>query len=386
MQMLEVARPWGQLMDMNDKLLSLVASIYDASLDESQWNEVLDRVVAYAGGQAGGLVSCRRTGEIEIAHAVGVEAPFVQSYIEGYESIDPSRNIRYSEIGRVYSAADWTPIDEFRSSRFYREWAHPQGLEDGANVLLTKSATMISYVSVMAAGGLVDSAMRVALSQLAPHLRRAIAINQELLHQGSIAASSVQALEALKTALLLLDPQGHVLHANASGRDFLDQNDVLRSVHGRLVAVDPRVNRTLQQTLAASALGGGATAGESSAIVIPAANGTRYVGHALPLTAGRRRLIGNAFEASVALFVSRASLDPIPGTELIQRIFKLTPTELRVLLAVVDIGGVPDVARSLDVAETTVKTHLSKIFAKTDTKRQIDLVRLVAAFSPPVKT
>ncbi|WP_215491533.1 LuxR C-terminal-related transcriptional regulator, partial [Acinetobacter baumannii] len=90
------------------------------------------------------------------------------------------------------------------------------------------------------------------------------------------------------------------------------------------------------------------------------------VGHFLPLTAGLRMGIGNACEAAVALFVSRASLDPIPGTELIQRIFKLTPTELRVLLAIVDIGGVPDVARSLDVAETTVKTHLSKIFAKTD--------------------
>ncbi|MDH6258472.1 LuxR C-terminal-related transcriptional regulator [Bradyrhizobium sp. BR13661] len=383
--MREVARLVNELMDTDNKLLSIVTSIYDAALDDSRWNEVLDRVVTFTGGRAGGLVSFRPTGEIEFAQGIGFAAPFVQSYIENYGSIDPARTVRYAEIGQVLTAEDWAPIDHFRSSRFYREWARPQGLEDGVNVLLTRSATSISHISVSKAGSLVDGAMRDAMSRLVPHLRRAIAINQKLRHEGAVAASSIQAIEALRTALFLLDPRGHILHANASGRDILDQNNVLRSMQGRVVTVDPRVNRTFQQALAASAPGGRTTPGESTAVVLRAADGTHYVGHFLPLTAGLRMVIGNAFEASVALFVSRASLDPIPGTELIQRIFKLTPTELRVLLAIVDIGGVPDVARSLDVAETTVKTHLSKIFAKTDTKRQPDLVRLVAAFSPPIK-
>lgn len=49
------------------------------------------------------------------------------------------------------------------------------------------------------------------------------------------------------------------------------------------------------------------------------------------------------------------------------------------------IGGVPDVARRMGIAETTIKTHLARIFTKTGTKRQADLVRLVAAFTPPIK-
>jgi regulatory LuxR family protein len=52
---------------------------------------------------------------------------------------------------------------------------------------------------------------------------------------------------------------------------------------------------------------------------------------------------------------------------------------------IVEIGGVPDVARSMGLAETTIKTHLARIFTKTGTKRQADLVRLVAAFTPPNK-
>jgi len=65
--------------------------------------------------------------------------------------------------------------------------------------------------------------------------------------------------------------------------------------------------------------------------------------------------------------------------------YKLTPSELRVLLAIVDIGGVPEVAAALGVAVTTVKTHLSPlVLKKTGVARQADLVKLVAGFSTPL--
>jgi DNA-binding CsgD family transcriptional regulator len=70
--------------------------------------------------------------------------------------------------------------------------------------------------------------------------------------------------------------------------------------------------------------------------------------------------------------------------DIIAETYRLTPTELRVLNALVDIGGVPDVAAALGVAETTVKTHLGRLFAKTGTRRQAELVKLVAGFAMPV--
>jgi DNA-binding CsgD family transcriptional regulator len=60
------------------------------------------------------------------------------------------------------------------------------------------------------------------------------------------------------------------------------------------------------------------------------------------------------------------------------------PTELRVLLAIVEVGGVPEVAEALGIGEATVKTHLHRLFAKTETTRQAELVKLVAAFSNPL--
>jgi DNA-binding CsgD family transcriptional regulator len=55
-----------------------------------------------------------------------------------------------------------------------------------------------------------------------------------------------------------------------------------------------------------------------------------------------------------------------------------------VLLAIVEVGGVPQVATALGVAESTVKTHLSRLFVKTGTGRQADLVKIVAGFATPL--
>jgi DNA-binding CsgD family transcriptional regulator len=53
-------------------------------------------------------------------------------------------------------------------------------------------------------------------------------------------------------------------------------------------------------------------------------------------------------------------------------------------MMIVQIGGVPEVAPVLGISETTVKTHLQRIFAKTETTRQADLVKLVASYMSPV--
>jgi DNA-binding CsgD family transcriptional regulator len=82
--------------------------------------------------------------------------------------------------------------------------------------------------------------------------------------------------------------------------------------------------------------------------------------------------------------VHKASLDSPAPPEVIARTYKLTPTELRVLLAVVEVGGAPEVADALGVAETTVKFHLRRLFDKTGVRRQADLVKLVAGFSSPL--
>jgi DNA-binding CsgD family transcriptional regulator len=90
--------------------------------------------------------------------------------------------------------------------------------------------------------------------------------------------------------------------------------------------------------------------------------------------------------ASAATLASHdiAALNLPSPPEAIVDEFKLTPRELRVLFAIVEVGGVPEVAEVLGVSAATVRTHLARLFDKTGTSRQADLVKLVAAFSNPL--
>lgn len=66
-----------------------------------------------------------------------------------------------------------------------------------------------------------------------------------------------------------------------------------------------------------------------------------------------------------------------PSTATLQRMFGLTPAEANLALAIAQ-GGTPDkIAASRRVSRTTVRSQLARVFAKTQTGRQAELVRLL---------
>jgi len=70
---------------------------------------------------------------------------------------------------------------------------------------------------------------------------------------------------------------------------------------------------------------------ERLALPLIGQDGERYIAHALPLTSGTRRRAGIIYTAVAALFVRKAALAMSSRSEVIGKVFKLTPTELRVL-------------------------------------------------------
>lgn len=57
----------------------------------------------------------------------------------------------------------------------------------------------------------------------------------------------------------------------------------------------------------------------------------------------------------------------------------LTPTEVKVVLHLVDGGTVGSCAEALAVAESTIRSHLKAVFAKTGVTRQAHLSSLLKA-------
>ncbi len=67
-----------------------------------------------------------------------------------------------------------------------------------------------------------------------------------------------------------------------------------------------------------------------------------------------------------------------PSLESIAKRYRLTPGEVRVLDTLLKVSGVKAMAAVLGLSQATVRTHLHNLFQKTGTRRQSDLVKLVA--------
>ena len=71
------------------------------------------------------------------------------------------------------------------------------------------------------------------------------------------------------------------------------------------------------------------------------------------------------------------------GVDAVAAAFNLTPAEIRTLERLLGGSSPAEIADELGVALPTVRTHLSNIFAKTGTARQLDLVLMAVQLTTP---
>ena len=371
----------------DQELSNLIGEIYDAALDQSLWLDVLGAAADFVGGCGAGLFSKDATATTGgLCYAAGIERRYQASYFDKYIALDPATTGQlFAEIEEPMATADFMPYGQFMETRFYREWVRPQGLVDFVSAVLDKSATGVAMFEVFRheRNGVVDAQARHRMRLIVPHIRRAVRIGRLLELKAAEAATFADTLDGLSAGICLVGADGRIVHSNAAAHAILGAGDILRVVGGRLVARDAQVDRTLRDLFAAAAQGDGAPGSKGIAVPLTGRDGERYVVHALPLTSSARRRLGVAY-AAAALFIRKASAVASARPEILGKIFKLTPTEARVLLAIVEVGGVPEVAAALGVAETTIKTHLSRLFEKTGATRQADLVKLVAGYATPL--
>jgi DNA-binding CsgD family transcriptional regulator len=370
------------------KLFRLIGDIYDAALDRARWGDALGKAARFIGGPSAALYSKNVNGEHSALDCFcGFDPEFVHSYCDGYFRMDPANGSHFlAPVGQPIATATVMPYAEFLKTRYYREWKKPQHLVDCLNVVLDRSEAGIVLfgVSRHADSGVADEAARHRMCLVAPHIRRAVLIARQLDRRASEAEVLADSLDSIGAGIFLLGRHGHLIHANAAGNRLLEAEDCLTTVCGRLTPNDLQADCILQRFFAGAGDGELALGINNFAMSFIARDGTRYMAHGLPLTAGTRRNVGKAFAATAALIVHRASMSKPSVPEVIAEAYRLTPTELRVLLAIVEVGGAPEVADALGVSAETVKKHLAHVYDKTGTRRQADLVKLAAGFSNPL--
>ncbi len=371
-------------MSTYEKLPELMGDIYDAALDSALWAAAIAKITDFVGGQAGGLISTDPVNKLgSFPYNCGMDPDYLRLYAERYSRSGPLL-ASLPPPGKIASISDLVTYDDYRRGQFYHEWARPQGWADAAYAVLEKSSPNCADVLCIIpskANGRVDVAMRRRMALIAPHARRALLIGKSMDLKQTEAASFADTFDGLSAGMFLVDGEGRIVHANFIGHDMLYAADILRSADGRLATRDAQIDQNLREVFATCArrepIGT-----KAIALSLIAHDGERYVAHVLPLTSGARHAIGAMHAAVAAVFVRKAELgSPL---DVVAQTYKLTPTELRVLLSIVDVGGVPETAVALGVAETTVKTHLYRLFDKAGVSRQADLVKLVAGFTNPL--
>ena len=376
-------------MDELEQASELIGAIYDAALDPALWQPVLQQIGNFVGGPAAALYSkdtVRKTGNIFYSH--GVENESVQSYFDKYVRFDPFTTSRFFfPVEQVISTQDIMSHDELFETIFFKEWAKPQGWIDFVSASLEKSHVTYAECGIFRhqRNGVTDDEARRKMQLIIAHVRRAVAIGKVVDLQKADAAAFADVLDGIAAGLVLVDEAERIVHCNTCGALMLEDESVISGRGGKLSAVDTEAKQQLHENIVRATAGDMAIGSKGILVPLTARDGDSYVAHILPLTSGARRRTGLAYSAVAAVFVRKAELELPHPVEALAKRYGLTAGETRVLLAIVDIGGVPETARMLGISEATVKTHLQRVFGKTGAARQSELVNLVAGYMSPLR-
>ena len=218
------------------------------------------------------------------------------------------------------------------------------------------------------------------LSLLAPHLRRAMRTRLFPVPASVGPDGALEVLDRLSGGALIVDAEARVVHANRAAEAVLAKADGLGVERDcgtpRLRAASPEQTRALRRLIwRAGTSCRDAPAGGGGALRLASATGGFLLASVSPLRA--RLAWGAACRPAALVLLSAPDQDAGPSPEHLRALFGLTPAEAAVARRIMRGDGIKAAARALRVAPNTVRTHLSRVFEKTETHRQAELVRLL---------
>jgi DNA-binding NarL/FixJ family response regulator len=361
------------------ELSAVIAEIYDAAIEPALWQQALASICRYVGGHSGVLFWHDAALQSSQALYFFNEDPkYTQLYFEKYLPMNPMfPAATFVDNGVVMNTYDIMPRSEFIKTRFYKEWVQPQGIEDALAVNLEKGIARTSLINVRTEVA-VSEPMRERMAALVPHLQRAVAIGRLFEQHKATEQALTTTLDHVEAAVFLVGAGGAIAFRNDPAQKLLEEAVLVRERQGALQFVASDMDRALGDLLRLAANGDSSLGVRGVEVPLSTSKETRWLAHVLPLTSGRRQGAGQVNRAVAALFIRKMAPNAPPPLEAIARQYNLLPSEVRVLDAVAKIQGVKELADFLGVSQATVKTHLHNLFRKTGTRRQSELVKLVA--------
>lgn len=210
------------------------------------------------------------------------------------------------------------------------------------------------------------------LNSIRPHLGRAALISGRLHLER--ATNTVQTLSQLGLPAAVLTANGSALAVNERFEAL--KSTFMIGAFNRLSMISPSGNALFTQAVTA--------AGASSAVVksIPVRareDDPALIVHVAPIERDAHDIFD---QAATLVVITPIGLAPNPDGAMLHGLFDLTPAEARLVQKLAQGMTVQQVALDLGLAIPTLRAQLRSIFAKTGSKGQSDLGRLVGSMSP----
>ena len=366
-------------------LESHIDRIYQAALSPEQWPVFLGGLAEQLRLASVHLVFRHpHDGDRGIIASSGIDAHHEEAYRSHFYRLNPWRPFGpEAEEGRVLLSDSVIPESELRRTEFYSDWMRPQGAAHPFVAFLYNAGPGEPLSDLVgfrekSAGPLQDEDLD-PVRALVPHLQRALVIHSRVQGAEMRASAAQEALDRILGGVILLDERGAPVAINQTAERILASHDGLVLGREGPSASTSKQTGELRRALDGAVKSGASNERDAGAVI------------RLPRPSGRSPLevvvtpIGCASSplfdrrAAAAIFVTEPDVQTNSSPERLRRIYGFTPVESEVAARIAAGMRLPEIGDALGVTIHTVRGHLKQLFAKTDTHRQPDLVRVLVS-------
>lgn len=370
-------------MEMSDKsdahVLDLVKAIHSSALATQPWQEALLALRRHLGAHFADIIF-RRSGappeELTEYHSSNSYPEGLRElYFQTFHADDPFPYFSMKPA-RTYRLLELLGTAERHDHRFYRDYLVTCGVGDLVQFMIAEPGGCRAWVTLLRPAGALpfDEADIETCNLAAEHFSialRAFAAVEARRIEGAILQ---QMLLCLNFGCLTLDATMRIRSRDALAAAVLVESDAVAvDPEGRLRLADPRATATLRSLVAAAAAGHGGR----RALRL---GGTPVVDILVePLAVEGEARAG----APIAVIYVRGkpadgdgAKDPERSARL-RELFDLTPSEARLTVSLAHGRSLIEAAGTLGISEQTARTYTKRIFSKTRTSRQAELVHKV---------
>lgn len=364
-----------------ERLSGLIGSIYEAGLEPDRWTRVLPQVAAmFDSQQAAFNVLDGKAKTVQFIAAHGLQDSDFALFRAFVAATDAPLWYQTAPAERPSLRSAVSLDSDFSRSSYYNEVIRPSG--SFYALLAPVMRGQEHHVDLFIARELGCSDYQTEHLQmmkiLVPHIRRAVELSQKLATGRALRS----AFSHLRFGVMFVDPHLRVIDMNAAAEALVGRPlGPLGVKSGELLITDARSHAALQRLVTnACYLRDGLIPGVGGDILIRA-DDNNHADPDIALSVGPLLdpdALGIPFERCAALFIREISLDlPAGFAEQLRAIFDLSPKEASLAAAIASGRTLKLAADDNRIQFSTARSYLEKIFQKTGTRQQSQLVALL---------